>query len=202
MTAVKICGITRVEDAEAAAVFGANALGFVLWPQSPRHTSLEMVQRIAAFLPPYVVKVGVFVNPSAGDIGQAAASGIQVAQVHGDLPAWGGRTPVPVIRAVHLGSDGAESIEPNVPDVTILLDAHDPERHGGTGTTVDWTRAALVARLRRVVLAGGLTPANVAQAIATVRPYAVDVASGVETSPGVKDHELMRRFIAAAKETM
>jgi phosphoribosylanthranilate isomerase len=203
MTAVKICGITRVEDAEAAVALGAHALGFVLWPQSPRHTSLEMVQRIGRFLPPFVIKVGVFVNPSAGDISQAAASGIQLAQVHGDLPAWpGGRPPVPVIRAVHLGSDGAASIEPQVPDATILLDAHDPERHGGTGKTVDWTRAALVARLRRVVLAGGLTPANVAQAIATVRPYAVDVASGVEASPGVKDHELMRQFIAAAKETV
>ena len=203
MTAIKICGITRLEDAEAAVAFGANALGFVLWRQSPRHASLEAMQRIAAFLPPYVVKVGVFVNPSAGDISQAAASGIQLAQIHGDVPAWpGGRPPLPVIRAVHLGASGVESIEPPVADATIHLDAHDPERHGGTGKTVDWTRAALVARLRRVVLAGGLTPDNVAQAIGTVRPYAVDVASGVEASPGVKDHELMRRFIAAAKETV
>ena len=203
MTAVKICGITRLEDAEAAVAFGANALGFVLWPQSPRQTSCETVQRIGAFLPPFVIKVGVFVNPSAGDISQAAASGIQLAQIHGDVPAWpGGRPPVPVIRAVHLGSDGPESIEPSVADATIVLDAHDPDRHGGTGQTVDWNRAALVARLRRVVLAGGLTPSNVAEAIETVRPYAVDVASGVETSPGVKDHELMRQFIAAAKETV
>lgn len=203
MTAVKICGITRVEDAEAAVAFGANALGFVLWPQSPRHTLLETVQRIVAFLPPFVIKVGVFVNPSAGDISQAAAGGIQLAQIHGDVPTWpGGRSPLPVIRAVHLGSAGAESIEPPVADATILLDAYDPQRHGGTGKTVDWPRAALVARLRRVVLAGGLTPANVAQAIHTVRPYAVDVASGVEASPGVKDHELMRQFIAAAKETV
>lgn len=203
MTAVKICGITRVEDAEAAAALGANALGFVLWPQSPRYASLETAQRIGAFLPPFVIRVGVFVNPSANDISQAAARGIQLAQIHGDTPEWpGGRPPVPVIRAVHLGSGGAESIEPPVPDATILLDAHDPARHGGTGQTVDWQRAALVARLRRVVLAGGLTPANVAEAIGRVRPYAVDVASGVETSPGVKDPELMRRFIAAAKEAM
>jgi phosphoribosylanthranilate isomerase len=203
MTAVKICGITRVEDAEAAALFGANAVGFVLWRPSPRYASLETAQRIGAFLPPFVTRVGVFVNPSAGDISQAAASGIQLAQIHGDVPDWpGGRPPVPVIRAVHLGSDGAESIEPQVPDATILLDAHDPARHGGTGKTVDWKRAALVARLRRVVLAGGLTPANVAEAIGLVQPYAVDVASGVEASPGVKDHELMRQFIAAAKETV
>jgi phosphoribosylanthranilate isomerase len=203
MTAIKICGITRLEDAEAAVALGANALGFVLWPQSPRHASPEAVQRIGAFLPPFVIKVGVFVSPSAGDVTDAAARGIQLAQIHGDVPAWpGGRPPVPVIRAVHLGADGPESIEPEVPDATILLDAHDPDRHGGTGTTIDWNRAALVARLRRVVLAGGLTPDNVAQAIEAVRPYAVDVASGVEASPGVKDHELMRRFIAAAKETV
>ena len=203
MTAIKICGITRLEDAEAAVALGANALGFVLWPPSPRHASLEAVQRIGGFLPPFVIKVGVFVSPSAGDVSDAAARGIQLAQIHGDPPAWpGGRPPVPVIRAVHLGRDGPGSIEPHLADRTILLDAHDPDRHGGTGQTIDWHRAALVARLRRVVLAGGLTPDNVAQAIGTVRPYAVDVASGVEASPGVKDHELMRRFIAAAKETV
>lgn len=203
MTAVKICGITRLEDAEAAVAFGANALGFVFWPQSPRHASLEAVRRIGTFLPPFVTKVGVFVSPSASDVTQAAAIGIQLAQIHGDLPAWpGGRPPLPVIRVVHLGAEGPESIEPHVPDATILLDAHDQDRHGGTGKIVDWNRAALIARLRRVVLAGGLTPANVTHAIETVRPYAVDVASGVEASFGVKDHELMRRFIAAAKETV
>ena len=201
MTPIKICGITRLEDAEAAVAMGANALGFVLWPHSPRYASFEVVQRIGTFLPPFVIKVGVFVNPSAGDVSQAAAGGIQLAQIHGEVPTFAGRPPVPVIRAVHLGSGGADSIEPSVPDATIHLDAHDADRHGGTGKTVDWQRAALVARLRRVVLAGGLTPANVAEAIATVRPYAVDVASGVEAGPGVKDHELMRRFIAAAKET-
>ena len=201
MTAVKICGIRRLEDAEAAVAFGANALGFVLWPDSPRHTSFDAARRIGAFLPPFVIKVAVFVNPSAADVSKAAASGMQMAQIHGDVPAWpGGRPPIPIIRAVHLGAGTAESIEPSVADTTIHLDAKDPERHGGTGKTVDWKRAALVARLRRVVLAGGLTPTNVAEAIRMVKPYAVDVASGVEASPGVKDHELMRQFIAAAKE--
>jgi phosphoribosylanthranilate isomerase len=202
MTAIKICGITRLEDAEAAVALGATALGFVLWPRSPRHAPLETVKRIVAALPPFVIKVGVFVDPTADEVIRGAASGgINVAQIHGEVPAWaGGRAPVPVLRAVHLGSGGPDSIEPQIPDRTILLDAHDPEHHGGTGQTVDWDRARAVARSRRVVLAGGLTPANVAEAIRTVRPYGVDVASGVEASPGVKDHELLRRFIDVAKE--
>ncbi len=202
MTAIKICGITRLEDAEAAVALGAHALGFVLWPRSPRHAPLDTVTRIVAALPPFVIKVGVFVDPTADEVIHAAAGGgINVAQIHGEVPAWArGRAPVPVLRAVHLGSGGPDSIEPPIPDRTILLDAHDPERHGGTGQSVAWDRAREVARSRRVVLAGGLTPANVAEAIGTVRPYAVDVASGVEASPGVKDHELLRRFIDAAKE--
>lgn len=203
MIAVKICGITRPEDAEAAVAWGANALGFVLWPKSPRYVALDDVHRMAAALPPFVVRVGVFVNPTADEIEDAAvAGGIQLAQVHGDLPAWpAGRTTVPVLRAVRLGSAPA-AVVPAVADTTVLLDADDPERHGGTGTTIDWDLAHAVARSRRVVLAGGLTPANVADAIRAVRPYAVDVASGVETRPGVKDHDLLRRFIATAKETV
>jgi phosphoribosylanthranilate isomerase len=202
MTAIKICGITRLEDAEAAVVLGANALGFVLWPKSPRHAELDTVQLIAATLPPFVVAVGVFVAPTADHVAEAVRAGIQVAQIHGDVPAWpGARPPVPILRAVHLGPGGLESIEPDVPDETVLLDAHDADRHGGTGQTIDWVRASAIARSRRIVLAGGLTPANVGTAIRLVKPYAVDVASGVEARPGVKDHELLKRFFEAAKET-
>jgi phosphoribosylanthranilate isomerase len=98
---------------------------------------------------------------------------------------------------VHLDADG---IAPNVADELVLLDAHDPVKHGGTGKTVDWNRAAAIAGSRRVMLAGGLTPLNVREAIETVRPYAVDVASGVESSPGIKDHGLLRAFFAAVKD--
>ena len=101
------------------------------------------------------------------------------------------------VRAVHLDADG---IAPNVADELVLLDAHDPVKHGGTGKTVDWNRAAAIAGSRRVMLAGGLTPLNVREAIETVRPYAVDVASGVESSPGIKDHGLLRAFFAAVKD--
>ncbi len=198
MTAVKICGITRREDADAAAALGANALGFVLWSASPRHANLESVAAIIAGLPPFITPVGVFVNPSAGDIAQAAQAGLRLAQVHGEVPP--GRVALPVLRAVHLAA-GIGGIEPAVDDETVLLDAHDPVRHGGTGQTVDWTRARAIAAKRRLVLAGGLTAANVSDAIRTVMPYAVDVASGVETEPGLKDLSKLRAFIDAVRST-
>ncbi|HYE85240.1 MAG TPA: phosphoribosylanthranilate isomerase [Vicinamibacterales bacterium] len=192
MTAIKICGITRCEDAELAASLGAWAVGFVLWPRSPRHTSLDRVREIVRVLPASVEPVGVFVDPTVEEVRAAVDAGIRVAQIHGNPPA----IAVRMVRAVHLAADG---IEPAVPDDTVLLDAHDPVRRGGTGTTIDWQRAAAVARTRRVILAGGLRPDNVGEAITTVRPFAVDVSSGVETRPGIKDHSLIRAFIAAAQ---
>lgn len=199
MTAIKICGITRLEDATAAVDLGANALGFVLWPDSPRHTTIDGAAAIIRTLPPFVTPVGVFVDPSADDLVRAATAGVRLAQIHGMVP----NVPLalPVLRAVYLSATG-DGIEPAVDAETVLLDAHDPVRHGGTGKTVDWARARAIAAHRRIVLAGGLTPLNVRDAITTVRPYAVDVASGVEARPGVKDHELLRRFITAAKETV
>ena len=104
-----------------------------------------------------------------------------------------------MIRAVHLALGARDEIDPYVEDGKILLDAHDPVRHGGTGKTIDWARARAVAQKRQVFLAGGLTPDNVKRAIAEVQPFAVDVSSGVESKPGIKDHALLRRFIAAAK---
>jgi phosphoribosylanthranilate isomerase len=201
VSVVKICGITRPEDAEAAARFGASYIGFVLWPKSPRAATLEIVRKIVATLPENVTPVGVFVDPTAQQINDAAAAGIRIAQVHSASAQDLSSVTIPVLRAVHLASDRADGIEPDVADDLILLDAHDPVNHGGTGKTVDWQRAQLVARTRRVFLAGGLTPFNVRKAIEDVRPYAVDVASGVESSPGIKDHGLLRAFIAAALGT-
>jgi phosphoribosylanthranilate isomerase len=203
MTVIKICGITRREDADQAAALGASFLGFVMWRHSPRYIPLERVRRIVAMLPASVTPVGVFVNPTADEVNAATDAGVCVAQIHGDSNGWhGGLMPgVEVIRAVHLVNGRPDAIEPDVPDHRVLLDAHDPVRHGGTGMLVDWSRARLLAQHRQVILAGGLTPHNVSHAIAAVRPYAVDVASGVESRPGVKDHELLRVFIAAAKGT-
>lgn len=200
MTAVKICGITQLEDAKAAADAGASFVGFVLWAGSPRHVPLERVRQIVAALPPAVSPVGVFVDPTAAEIDAAVNAGIQVAQIHGETSAWESdiQSEVTILRAVHLGErDGA--IEPQWPAGKILLDANDPVKHGGTGRTIDWARAKLIAQTRPVFLAGGLTPFNVGQAVREVMPFAVDVSSGVELRPGIKDHGLIRRFIAAAK---
>lgn len=202
MTAVKICGLTRLEDARAAADLGASFVGFVLWPDSPRAITLDRVTSIIAKLPDTVTPVGVFVNPTRNDVNTAAAAGIKVAQIHGDATPGGIRAGVEVIRAVHLAVGARDEIEPYVEDLKILLDAHDPVRHGGTGKTIDWSRARVVAQKRQVFLAGGLTPDNVKRAIAEVQPFAVDVSSGVESKPGIKDHALMKRFIDAAKESV
>ena len=196
MMAVKICGLTRREDAEAAVEFGASHVGFVLWPNSPRSTSVTRVREIVRSLPKSVTPVGVFVDPSSEEIAAAADAGIRLAQVHGEVPV---EVKIAVVRAVHLDAKG---IVPDVDDDLVLLDAHDPVRQGGTGRTIDWQRAADIARRRRVILAGGLTPENVGEAVAVVRPFGVDVASGVEAQPGIKDHARMRAFIAAAKGNM
>lgn len=197
MTAFKICGITREADAGLAVSLGAWALGFVLWPGSPRHVSLARVRLITAAMPPFVTPVGVFVDPSVDDIARAGESGVRLAQVHGKRPA---SSPLPILRAVHLGSND-DGLDTDVgPIDPILLDAHDPVLHGGTGRTVDFSKAASIAARRLVVLAGGLTAENVRNAIATVRPYAVDVASGVEAEPGIKDPVKLRAFAEAVKE--
>jgi phosphoribosylanthranilate isomerase len=198
VTAVKICGITRLEDAAAAVNFGATMIGFVLWPNSPRAATLDTIRTIVPSLPNTVTPVGVFVDPTADDVRAAADAGIRMAQIHSDQPTFLRGVTIPILRAVHLAIERVDGVEPDIADDLVLLDAHHPVTHGGTGKTVDWHRAALIARSRRIILAGGLTPANVRQAIEEVRPYGVDTASGVESSPGVKDHELMRVFMEAA----
>jgi phosphoribosylanthranilate isomerase len=202
MTAIKICGITRREDAELAALLGASFVGFVLWKDSPRAATLEAVRQIAPGLPTTVTPVGVFVDPTADDVMAAADAGIQMAQIHSEAPSFLRGVTIPIVRAVHLAVDRVDGLEPDIADDLVLLDARDPVKRGGTGKTVDWRRAALIAKMRRVILAGGLTPSNVRQAISEVRPYAVDVASGVESQPGIKDHGLLRAFMAAAKENV
>jgi phosphoribosylanthranilate isomerase len=172
-----------------------------LWPNSPRTANLEVVRNIARSLENGVMPVGVFVDPSEHEVAAAADAGIRIAQIHGAPPSWtNGKPPVRTIRAVHLAAEG-DAIDPDIADETVLLDAHDPVMHGGTGKTVDWARAAIIAQSRHVILAGGLTPENVADAIALVKPFAVDVASGIESSPGIKDHARLRAFITAARGT-
>jgi len=197
---VKICGITRLDDARHAVDHGADALGFVFWPKSPRYIVPERAAEIIATLPAHVTAVGVFVNESVEGIRDVAArAGIGAVQLHGDeTPDYAAALTWPVWRAVTWeGVDEISAVWPA--DTMWLLDAADPVRRGGTGITVNWPRAAAVARTHRVVLAGGLTPENVAEAIAVVRPYGVDVSSGVEDSPGVKNLDKVERFLAGAR---
>lgn len=197
---IKICGLTRAEDARAAADLGVDAVGVVLWPDSPRAATLDQAAAVSAAVPTSTMRVGVFVRPTLDEIAIAiAGAGLTAVQIHGaDDPAVYGEVPVPVIWAAAL-RDGAPA--PVTPDrMTLLLDAYDPVQHGGTGRTIDWSRAHTVAlREPRLILAGGLTPDNVAHAIAVVRPWGVDVSSGVETAPGIKSPARMQAFVAAAR---
>jgi len=180
---VKICGITRAEDAQAAIAAGADAIGFVFWPDSPRRVAVDVAKRIASTVS--VTTVGVFVDQPAGEVNQIAdAVGLGVVQLHGaESVDYARQMTRPVWKALTLDA----AIDAWPPDIMVLLDAHDPARKGGTGLTIDWTRAAEIARRRQVLLAGGLKPENVGDAVAHVRPYGIDVSSGVEAAPGIKD---------------
>jgi phosphoribosylanthranilate isomerase len=197
---VKICGITRGEDAEAAIEQGANALGFIFWPDSPRYIDPARAREIVATLPASVTAVGVFVNQPAEHVNQVAgAARLGAVQLHGeeDERFVAGMT-VPVIKAVTADSDA--SARPWPDEVLLLVDAADPVRRGGTGRTADWSSAAALAKRRRVILAGGLTPENIADAVARVQPFGVDVSSGVERSPGIKDRQRLVALFDAIKE--
>ena len=197
---IKVCGITRLTDALHAVEHGATAVGFVLWPRSPRAITVERAADIIAELPSNVMTVGVFVNEPVDAIRQVVERArLTAVQLHGDEPpAYADALDWPVIRAVSVNDIG-EASEAWSPDTALLVDNIDPVRRGGTGAAIDWSQAAVIAQKRRVVLAGGLTPDNVASAIRAVRPYGVDVSSGVESAPGVKDFDKVAQFIANAR---
>jgi len=199
---VKICGITRAEDAAAAVAAGADLLGFVFHDGSPRHVSVAAAAAMARNIPPHVVRVGLFVNAPEADVTAALrACGLQLLQFHGDEPPeYCRQFPVMTMKAFRMRD--AETLRqlPEYPTAAWLLDAFVPGARGGTGHTFNWELAVAAVKLGRpVFLAGGLTPDNVADAVRRVRPFAVDVSSGVEAAPGVKDAARMRAFIAAAK---
>jgi phosphoribosylanthranilate isomerase len=203
--AVKICGLRRMEDARVAAELGAAAIGFVFWPDSPRFIDPYRARAIARELPPFVTRVGVFVDQPMDYVrGVARLLNLGAIQLHGhespDYMAALARAGAPPIIKSLAVTDAFQPVAAvaAIPDAaTILLDAHDPIKRGGTGRTIDWTLAAAVARLRPVILSGGLNADNVVEAIAQVQPYAVDVSSGVEFAPGVKDGRKLRAFFSA-----
>jgi phosphoribosylanthranilate isomerase len=197
--AMKFCGITRVGDAWAAADLGAAAIGFVFAPASPRAITPEAAQAIARTLPPFLQRVGVFVDLSVAEVRRVAEHvGLDVVQLHGrETPADAAAVWPRVIKA--LARDRVPMAESGAwpESVTLLIDAASGDAPGGTGQLADWPAAAALARQRRLVLAGGLTADNVGEAIAIVRPYAVDVSSGIETRPGEKSVARMRAFANA-----
>lgn len=197
MIRVKICGITRLEDALAATQAGADAIGLVFYPPSPRAVSIAQAQSVLSALPPFVTSVGLFVDPAPGWVAEVLRRcALDLLQFHGDESAAECHYGRPYIKAIRArpGLDLLEAAQ-HYPDARgFLLDSYDPAQAGGTGQTFDWSRipAAMPAPL---ILAGGLRPDNVAEALRRVRPYAVDVSSGVESAPGIKDAALLRDFI-------
>ena len=200
---VKICGLTNSEDALAAAGFGANALGFVFHPPSPRHVALDTAARIVEQLPPYIVKVGVFVDAAEEEVLRAiAACSLNVLQFHGnEPPQYCLQFGLMSVKAFRIkGAASLQDLE-RYPTDAWLLDSYVADKAGGTGERFNWDLACQAKALGKpIFLAGGLTPENVAEAVRQVQPYAVDVSSGVEASPGKKDLGKVRAFIEAAKQ--
>jgi len=196
---IKVCGLTRIEDVRLAGRLEVDAVGFVLWPRSPRAVTVDDAAALARALPPFTVRVGVFVAPTLSEVVTAVQTvGLGVVQLHdvADVQPFLA-LQIPLLWAAPLGPVTDDPVTPA--GTTLLVDAHDPQRHGGHGRTIDWTRAGRLAARERLVLAGGLTAENVAAAIAVVRPYAVDVSSGVELTPGIKSARRMQAFVEAVR---
>jgi len=202
MVKIKICGITSLEDALSAVAAGADALGFVFHPASPRHISPQQAADIIKQLPPFIQTVGLFVNESRDSVNTTADQcGLDIVQLHGEeSPGYCDSVRRRVIKAFRVKDITTLDSLLRYHVSGCLLDAWSPAAHGGTGQTFNWEIAAEAAkRGHRVILAGGLTPDNVAEAVRRVKPYAVDVSSGVECAPGRKDAEKIIKFIIQAR---
>ena len=201
---VKICGITSPADGIAAADAGADMIGLMFCPQSPRHVSIEVAGQIAQAVPPFVVKVGVFVSASEELVAEAIAScGLSLLKFHGDespefCASFGNRA----FKAYRGVPDASERTYIRNEAPALLVDAAVSGSYGGTGLTADWSAAARLAKHYPLLLAGGLNPDNVAEAVRQVIPWGVDVASGVESSPGKKDPGRMRSFVQAVRSAL
>ena len=199
---IKFCGITRVEDAEAAAMLGVDAIGFVFYAASPRCIAVPHAAEIARTLPPFLCKVGLFVNASAAEVAAVShAVGLDLVQYHGDeTPAACARSPRPWIKAMRVRAelDLARECARYGDASAWLFDSYDDKLYGGSGKVFDW-RLLTAHQQRPLILAGGLTPDNVGMAIRATAPYAVDVSGGIEAAKGIKDHEKMQKFVAEVK---
>jgi len=198
-TRVKICGITRERDARQAVQAGADAIGFVFWSKSPRAITPARAAAIATSLPCFVTRVGVFVNASPAEVARVVRRArLDAIQLHGDEnPRDYAACGAAVIKAVALeGRADVQRARALKPNVMVLVDVRDPKRRGGTGRRANWTLATPFARSRPILLAGGVGPATVAEAIRVVRPWGIDVSSGVEVRPGIKSAAKIRALFA------
>jgi phosphoribosylanthranilate isomerase len=205
-TRIKICGITNRDDALLAVELGADALGFIFYNKSPRRVTLEQAAAICRALPPFVATVGVFVNAMQQEIEPTLAprgARLTALQFHGDEPPeFCRRFTVRTIKAIRVRDEDSLRAAAEYDVDALLLDTYTDIERGGTGRTFDWSLAVSAKKIGRpIILSGGLTTENVQEAIRKVRPYAVDVSSGVEREPGRKDPEKLRRFIELCKST-
>jgi phosphoribosylanthranilate isomerase len=201
-TQVKICGVTCVADALAAAGAGADMIGLMFYDGSPRHVTLAQAAEIARALPPFVLKVGVFVNPDEAQVMEAiAACGLNLLQFHGDEPSdFCTQFGVMSLKALRVRDSESLQTMANFHTDAFLLDAYSKGGLGGTGEKFNWDLAVAAQKFGKpIFLAGGLTPENVADAVKQVCPFAVDVSSGVEAAPGKKDAAKVRAFIQAVR---
>jgi len=201
-TKIKICGITNIDDALEAVSYGADALGFVFYEKSPRYIEVKRAKEIISKLPPFTTAVGVFVNETYKNIEKIIdACSIRVIQLHGDEEKdFCSKFKVRVIKAIRVKDESSLKMMKGYKVAAFLLDNYSQKLPGGTGKSFDWDLAIRAKKYGDIILAGGLNPENVSEAISKVRPYGVDVSSGVESRPGKKDYKKMRRFIEAVKE--
>jgi phosphoribosylanthranilate isomerase len=201
MVEVKVCGLTSVDDAARCAELGVDALGLNFWSGSPRSTDIATARDIVRATAGRVELVGVFVDATLAEVTEIMEeTGVEWAQLHGnETPEMVAALLPRAYKAIGVKDGSAIALARTFPGEHLLVDASVPGIPGGTGRTFDWAIAETIARERTLTLAGGLTPENVADAVRTVRPFRVDVASGVESSPGKKDPDLVRAFVAAAK---
>ena len=202
---IKICGITNPTDAKACVDLGAHLIGLNFYPRSARYIEPSVGRQIVDTLPADVDTVGVFVDGNAGEIrGTAKSARVRSVQLHGNFSPETARELASEFRVIRVFSTHARFRPDDVsvfPDCDVLIDAHHPDLRGGTGQTCDWSAAhATLAFVRFLILSGGLNAQNVGRAIAAVMPNAVDVCSGVERAPGVKDHRAVKNFVAAVRK--